>query len=394
MKLKQAFFVMTMVAILFASIMSVFIPKASDIATADNLSSVLCDELFCQTLDELLPSEEQVVAEKKNVFDADLNNLGIVYEFVCDGDDGYVIMINSTGGIIVTEACVNGKSPYYGCFGKPVYISELNYWCEDGGLYYSIDNELVFDVNTLKSLYPQRYCAIGDSLQSGSRVVEYANKTKQTRCLASVIPAYDYETQPNACAPTTGASIIAYYDRFCEDLIPDYTPGFGIGAFYRYYNGRQEVTNVISQLYIDMQTNSTGAGTSVAQFKSGMTSYCERNNCAITFTSSMTNGAFDYAKAKSFIDESNPIVLFVQKLEISTLQSQTNRDTYTILSGNINHTLSAFGYEEVNYTMSDGTQQNEKFLYVATGIKRMPQAYLNMNGILQIDDAYGVSVTE
>lgn len=394
MKLKQTFFSITMAAILFVFIMSGLAFGVSDIAMADNSSLALCDELFCQTLDELLPSEEQVVAEKKSVFDADLNTLGVVYEFVCGDDDGYVIIINGADGLAVTEACMSGKSPYYGCSGKPVYITELNYWCEEDGLYYSIDGESVLDGNTLKSLYPNRYCAIGDSLQSGSRVIAYTSKTKQMKHLANAIPAYDYEAQPHACAPTTGASIIAYYDRFCEDLIPNYTPGFGIGSFYRYYIGRQEVTNVIAQLYIDMHTNSVAVGTTVAQFKSGMISYCARNDCAITFTSSMTNGVFDYAKTKGFINESKPIVLFVQKMEISTIQTQTNQDTYTILSGSINHTLSAFGYEEVTYTMSDGTQQNEKFLYVATGIKRMPQAYLNLNGMLQIDDAYAVSVTE
>ena len=69
----------------------------------------------------------------------------------------------------------------------------------------------------------------------------------------------------NCCANVAGANIIGFYDRFYENLIPDYIPGISRGDNYSYYNMEFNLAkkqDVIIELYVRMGTNNPEAGTS------------------------------------------------------------------------------------------------------------------------------------
>ena len=101
----------------------------------------------------------------------------------------------------------------------------------------------------------------------------------------------------------------------------------------------------------------------------------------------------DYNKAKQSIQtDRNPVILFVQKLEISTITGSGNSDTYDTLYGSLNHAMSAFGYYEVTYTLQSGGSETGRFLQVATGIEDTRIAYLNMDNNLQTVSAYSVNI--
>lgn len=369
---------------------------ASGIALAESDTCVEYDRMFCGTIEQLgLVDDGITLAHKRTLYDVGIEELGIAYEFTNGNNNGYVIILNCAEGLIVTEASCAAKSPYINVQGVPIYVKEFCYWEEIDGVFYALDGSNVeATAEEMDTIYSNRYSAVGDSLISGSETIYYLSKTESTSSMAQVIPEYYYEAKPNACVAISAANIVAYYDRFCVDLIENYTPGSGLGNFYRYRDQNQTIETLIDQLYTVMQTNQTGSGTTIAQFLSGMVQYCTSKGYSAVLTSAMSDNIFDYDLAKQKIEDKKPLILFVSEMEIAEINTGVTQDTYNLLYGAISHSLSVFGYREIEYSMSDGSTLQSNFMLVATGIKRCPKAYLNMNGMLQIDDAYIVDITE
>ena len=228
----------------------------------------------------------------------------------------------------------------------------------------------------------------------GSRVVNFESKQVSVFSLARTIPTYYYEVTPNACVPIAAGNIVAYFDRYCAQLIPNYTPGSGFGLRYN-YNPEQgaEIDAMMAQLCVDMGTNVEGNGNTVSEFKSGLSTYCARAGYSRSYESCMSGNSPDYNKAKQSIQtDRNPVILFVQKLEISTVNGSGNSDAYDTLYGSLNHAMSAFGYYEVTYSLPGGGSETGRFLQVATGIEKKREAYLNIDNNLQMTDAYTVNI--
>lgn len=366
------------------------------VAESSGDAQIESDSLFMQVLDEVVQtSETDILVEKRMLYDLDLKELGTSYEFQLAESSGYAIIIVTELGPVVTELSVEGESPFRGCIGKPVYVRELCYWSESNGMYYALDGTgAIANKEGLENAYEAHYGAVGETLQEGSRTINYISKSENGKSLAKDIPAYIYDNEPNSCGATAGANIVAYYDRYSTNLIPNYNPGAGIGAFYKYSAQNAVITNLISQLYDDMEVGSSGPGVTVDQFKNGLIKYCTRAGYDVVFEGCVTNNKLDYHQAKIKFDEKKPIVMFVSSLEIVDIQDGNNSSTHSTLYGNIMHALAAFGYKEITYTLPTGREEKYEFLHVATGICKMPTAYLNINNMLQTYDAFSISIGE
>lgn len=369
-----------------------------NVAAAEQVDGMLVesDELFEQTMNEVAqPLEKNIIVNKRLIYDLELRPLGFSYEFEYDGTNGYAIIIGTESGVMVTELSLSAASPYVDCQGKPVYIREFCYWTEDSGVYHALNgSDIIVSAKMLSEIYKTRYGAVGDDLQEGSRTINYISKNENEKSLAMTIPAYIYDKKPSACGPTAAANIIAYYDRNNTNLIPNYNPGSGIGPFYRYSAQNSIIDGVVEQLYEDMETNSSGIGVTLNQFKDGFTKYCLRAGYNVQFESNMTGAQLDFDEAKSVLDEQIPLLLFVSGLEIVDIQEGSGVDSYSTLYGSIQHVLAAFGYKEITYTLQGGQIEQHEFLLVATGIHRMPTAYLNINNMLQTYEALSVNIGE
>ena len=47
-----------------------------------------------------------------------------------------------------------------------------------------------------------------------------------------------------SCAHTAGSIILVYYDRFCENIIPNYDPMIRVGPFVSYNNASAETIQI------------------------------------------------------------------------------------------------------------------------------------------------------
>lgn len=353
------------------------------------------DNIFYQSAANFLDIKDESVSidiQRKKIYDIDLKELGYIYIFDYNGQQGYAIIINDNNEIKNTEFVLDAQNPYYENSGINVYVLELTYAVYKDDNYYVSGYDESFNKEELESAYPDRYCGIGDSLENKSYTINYKNKEVNQYSMATTIPSYYYENIPNACAPISAANVIAFYDRYKTNLIKDYTPGKGLGSLYKYNSQNENIDKLINQLCIDMGTNSTGTGNTIDEFKEGMKIYCERQGYSVSFASYMSGNNFNYNSALEKLKNNIPIIMFLRKVELSIITENSNSDSYSCRYGDINHTLSVFGYKEIDYTLQDNTQRKEDFLLVASGIKNIPRAYLNMNNNLIVDDAYAISI--
>lgn len=230
-----------------------------------------------------------------------------------------------------------------------------------------------------------------------TETVNYASKTEDSNIINSSFPNY-YNTNSsitNTCANVGGANIIAFYDRYYDELIPNCTVGIMRGDAYSYLSMTVNITQkqeVINSLYTAMGTNTIENGTSQAQFHTGFTSYVTGRGRSVSYTSYVTSGTIDWDGVTAAIDGGTPVALYMADYNISSRSTGSGSDVYSkeIMSGN--HIAIAYGYNEVKYFDANGAlTRTVRYFNVSTGYNRTQALYIvGNNGTL--DDAEAVSV--
>lgn len=223
--------------------------------------------------------------------------------------------------------------------------------------------------------------------------VSYVNRTPSGKSLALVTP--DYIVPNVTCVPIAGANILRFYDRFCTELIPNFTPGVVYAGSYYVYNAYDDnVTNAALLLASDMGiTNPSTQGATVADCKTGFNKYCARKSYSVSFDSTMQSKSFSYDKAKSQINAGKPIILFCSEFNLAVIGQQTNVDRVVLHTCKDPHAMVAFGYSEYKYTLSNGSTRVDSYLDVATGVNILKTAKIYMGSDIIIDDAYAVTIS-
>lgn len=244
-----------------------------------------------------------------------------------------------------------------------------------------------------------QYADSYDNTQSETEYINYATKQVTSKVINPSFPHY-YNLNSNltnCCANVAGANIIGYYDRFYEELISNCTPGFVRNSIYTYYPismNRTERQAVIDALYVDMLTNNPNAGTSQANYENGLKKYINNNGQSVSYISVMTNGKLDLDKVNAQFEQGNPITLYMQGFNVSSLSHISDTQTRLVkVTMNTNHIMIAYGYQKIDYYDANGTLiKSGLYLAVACGIQGLLGDYyvVNNNGIL--NDAEAVRV--
>lgn len=382
--------------VILIALVSVFLFLALSLNTvkAEEIGNDESDLLFRKTLEETLPegyAGETVNGTKEVVYDKELKPLGYAYDFKVADINGYSINILTDKGWEVKEFALDAVSPYDLAAGKYIYLTEFNYAHFDNG-YYLIGIDKKIDKGDIDRLFPKAYGAVGDNLSERDEVINYTNKSVSKHELARVIPNYVNDNLTNGCVPIAAANIVAYYDKTSTNLIKDYTPGNGMGNIYIFKKQNATIDSLIQTLADYMNLNSTGDGATIAEFKNGMNRYCNNNGYSVSYNNCTLNGGLDYNRMKENIESGLASMVFVSKMEIASVIEGSASDSYHMYYGLIDHVLSVFGYKEIVYTYADGSTEKKEYLLVATGIGRVPTAYLNINNNLIVDEAYIIDI--
>lgn len=316
------------------------------------------------------------------LYDIGLNALGALYSFSLYGEEGYAAVVESgRGGYEVAEMFFSGEQPYPFLPGDMnVFVRPLVYLVYNGGNYYTADTREAVDAETVAALAENAYFGSDSVLNFTSQTVSYVDKTDNEYTLAARFPnivevaGYSY-----ACACIAGANIIQYYDRYSANLIAGYTPGMAIGPRYMYSLPGSATDAVVGQLYTDMGTDPSAQGTTVPQFRTGLSTYVTRAGYSVTYTSCMSGTSLSYSAAKNQLDLGRPIALFTFGIEVATLTEGDGADYLNIYTSSANHAMTAFGYRDITYTLSGSATSTVNYLVVASGLNAVGKGYLNAN---------------
>lgn len=354
------------------------------------------DAVFKNVLDQLLADEgygnTEVFAKKQIVYDLNLSSLGYVYDFDVNGNDCYAIVINYHGIYEAIEVYFDSKNPYQNTSRIPVYVTNMTYIYWAGDCFYSIDGIALPDalINELANI--AYYCGSGE-MSISTEMVSFVSRTENKYDLAKRFPLnLEVEGLYNACVPIAGANIVQYFDRTCQNLIPGFTPGRTLGNFYLYKEKTEEMNSVTRQLYSDMRTNTTGVGSSVAQFEDGMVKFSNRYGYNVEFDSCMNRDRIDYNKMKAEIDSGNPVAVFSRRISVATFTTGDGQDTIKYFNSLNPHAFVAFGYKEIDYTLHSSATRQDTYMSVSTGLSQMEMGYIKVSNNVAIDDAFSVRI--
>lgn len=156
------------------------------------------------------------------------------------------------------------------------------------------------------------------------------------------------------------------------------------------------IQDVIIDLYQKMNTNSLGNGTSVEQFKNGLTQYVKEHGRDISYTQLVENERIDFGAYKRSVEEKKPIVLFVSKytmLSITDFEKDSNTDELVMQYYGGDHVLIGYGIREISYFNADGSLKEQiTFLRVATGYAQDALAYIRMDDRIRVIDGYTINI--
>lgn len=355
------------------------------------------DSVFVKTVDDILQEEKtgdvRIVAEKEVIHDIDLNPLGLVYDFCVDDSVGYAIVLQQAEEFIVPEIFLDAVNPYKevpdeNC--KKIYLNTMSYlyYTEEG--YFEPKTQLSVDTDILEQVYGSSYKGSGVATYT-SETISYTYRNENNTEIVKRHPAYHEDgVLQNACAAIAGTNIISYYDRYYENLIPNYTPGSKIGTMYLYKEQNGTVVSVMNQLNSDMQND--GSGTTLNQFKAGMTKYVNTKGLTITYESCVNNGSLNLLKVKENVEEGKPIVLFLSGYNLATITIGNNTDSINYKMMDTNHVMVCFGIKEISYQLANGSSRTNIYVQVATGLPGHIRGYYQLDYNGRIDEALAISV--
>ncbi len=357
-----------------------------------------CDEVFISTIQELLDSQNanntDIQADKILLYDMNIQPLGFLYEFKGNDNSGFAVVIENDKKYECVEIYFDAQNPY----GKPedntypVYADTMKYLNYNGDKYCDALSGNELSQSTIETLKTKSYKSSGESLDVTKETINYTYKSKDKHNLAFSIPSiYASVNDKSNCVPIMGANIIQFYDRYCTELIPNYTPGRPIGTLYRYNAPSNETASVVNILAQKMGT--TSIGTSIDQFEEGMKKYCQEKGYTFAYTSCMNNKQFDYSVAKQQLKSNRPIALFVEPYTIETIEESENYDNigHSFMSGT--HSMAVFGYLDITYTLTNGQKRTDSYLQVATGNSSIKNGYCKLSNNTTIDEALSISIT-
>lgn len=238
-----------------------------------------------------------------------------------------------------------------------------------------------------------RYTNGGISLYSSTEYLYYNSRTQlEYNITSGMAPTYIATGEyTNACGAIAGANTIGFFDKYVEDLIPGWQSYFPANGRYK-PDDKVYIPAVIAELYTLMRTNVDDVGVSETDFLNGLQEFVELRDKNITYTSLYSNGTVNYAGCKASIDEGKPILVFMDPTDMVNISQRDGNDYITRLPLASAHIALIYGYERIQYVLTDNTVRTDTYLIMSTGQISPRVSYLDITTSVDINDAKGVNI--
>jgi len=224
--------------------------------------------------------------------------------------------------------------------------------------------------------------------------IYYARKEQTYTLFENLVPYYSnaYTSLTNTCGPVAGAIVVGYYDKFFEELIPNYVAYYASGRYKT--NDSTHVPALIQDLYTRMRTNVDDVGVSESDCINGLTSYVQSTGRTISYTNIGHGNSLNHTLCNGAIAQGRPILLFCDNFSLYAFGQNDGYDDWTQLQTTGAHIGVAFGYITVNYyDENDVLFRTDHHIEVATGWTSNRFGYLNANDGSWLNNGYIVDIT-
>lgn len=213
-----------------------------------------------------------------------------------------------------------------------------------------------------------------------SETVSFSSRTVDSYYTPGGFPLFNQVNgMTNGCGAVAGAGIIAYYDKYFPDLIPDWNSYYPASGVYRLQDSAH-IEPMMWDLYYLMDTNVAGEGVSEQEFLNGLKTYIENRSFNVNMQNVVSGSNFDYSTYKNAIDNNKVVALLAHAGDIYSVSEHSNYDNITTAYIAGSHIMVAYGYYDVKYYNANGILfRNDVYLIVATGLASSKNAYYKIN---------------
>lgn len=239
-----------------------------------------------------------------------------------------------------------------------------------------------------------RYSGYGTAMllqEATGETISYTRKEEFLTETIKRVPKYNQVSDlPNSCGPIAGAIVVGFYDKYYEDLIPDYKTYISTGA----YKGRDSVyiPKLMRELYTLMRTNVDDVGVSESDCLSGLKSYVTGKGHSLSYNNVKSGNVVSESAARNSINNNHPILLFCQMMDVYIYTTDNNVDTFACTHLEGAHVAVAYGVYTVNYYNGNTLFRTDKYLWIATGLGLMPTGLLKISSTDWCNAAYEVTI--
>ena len=223
--------------------------------------------------------------------------------------------------------------------------------------------------------------------------VYYTNRVDDEITTAYGMPFY-YATGDltNACGAVAGTEIVGFYDRYYENLIPNYTPYYASSGKYRIQDYTY-IPPVMQDMYTRMRTNVDDVGVSETDCKNGLKSYFTSKGLTLSYSSVKSGSSFSYSLYKQAIDANKPVLLFCTDLKLTSITYNTTEDLLTTTDTTGSHIIVGYGYYTINYYNNGTLFRTDDYILAANGQSITKDINVRVGDNAWFDAGYAVSVS-
>lgn len=235
-----------------------------------------------------------------------------------------------------------------------------------------------------------RYCGTGNKTEQ-TETINYSRKEVQEYSISGNLPVYMISADnPTGCANVAGAVAIGYYDRLCENLVPNEKTYVQLGSSIVYKMPTQSISDIIGELAELMNTNKNGAGTTINGFHRGMRAYVSGKGYNYSYNSV---GNISFPSYKNAVENNKPVAIFLRNY--SLLKSTGNsdgKDNIVTEHSTIAHVVVGCGYRvDTYYNSNNNVIASRTYLKVSDGADGAALRYLSVTGSA-IENAYAINI--
>lgn len=252
----------------------------------------------------------------------------------------------------------------------------------------------IIPVSVAKANEENRYCGYGSTLstqESTTEIINFTNRVPITYQTVNGVPKYNQISDlSNACGAIAGAMVVGFYDKYYEELIPDYKTYVGSGT----YRGRDSVyiPKLMRELYTLMRTNIDDVGVSETDCLNGLKSYVEGKGRTLTYTNVRYVNHINETTYTNAINNNHPVLLFCSKMDLYSFSLGENQDKIICTTYTGGHVAVGYGVAIMNYYNGDTIFRTDRYISVATGLG-ISMGYLKIESTDWCNGAYEVTIT-